>query len=229
MDNSAGHKQKCKPGVLDQNFTEQSLNAWLAEYQALRVEIEWLIRDGTQYQKFAIALLGIVFAAIGWITQSAKILLLPTLLVIPFLFCLLGFLYIRQHEEAFIIGAYIKDYVRPKVRELLSTDDLWGWEEFKWKTNDKLCEVKIFKLLSSSKMIFILRSCIFIFPSFVCLASAVGYSTIQGATLLLQTYKWPLFTLFILCFLFDIIVFVIFSLYLFTQTNLSKRVGICNE
>lgn len=229
MKNTGEKSQSSVSTLSEPEVVEHRLQAWLAEYQALRSEIEWLIRDGTQYQKFAVALLGIVFAAIGLITQSVKVLLLPTLLVTPFLFCLLGFLFIRQHEEAYIIGAYIKEYVRPKVRKLLSENDLWGWEEFKHQTNENLCEGRMFKLFSSIKMIFILRSFIFILPSAVCLTSVCIYSTLRGMPFLLETYKFPLLVLFIAVYFLDIAVFLLFSFYLFTQTNLSKRVGICKE
>jgi hypothetical protein len=97
---------------------EDVLAAWLAEYQALRAEIEWLINDGTRYQNFAITLLGIIGATIGWLLKEASALLLPTLLAVPFIFCLLGFLYSRQHEEVYIVAAYLKDYLRPRVRQL---------------------------------------------------------------------------------------------------------------
>ena len=74
---------------------ENKLNTYLTEYQALRAEIDWLIRDGTQYQKFSIAILSIIFAGIGWIIQNAIELLIPILLTIPFIFCVLGYLFFK--------------------------------------------------------------------------------------------------------------------------------------
>ena len=45
--NSENTKNGHSPS-LDPEVIENRLNAWLAEYQALRSEMEWLIRDGTQ-------------------------------------------------------------------------------------------------------------------------------------------------------------------------------------
>src|SRR3989304_4303082 len=92
--------------------TSERLTAYLAEYSALRSEIEWLVRDGTQYQGLAVKLIGVVFGAAAWIIHQVPDLLLPLLLVVPFVFCTLGFLFSRQHEEVYIVARYITDYIR---------------------------------------------------------------------------------------------------------------------
>jgi hypothetical protein len=149
------------------------LAAWLAEYQCLRAEIEWLINDGTRYQNFAITLVGIIGAAIGWLLKEAPIILIPTLLVVPFVFCLLGFLYSRQHQEVYIVAAYLKDYVRPRVRELVGDESLWGWEEFKSQEWRALSPYRRFKPFGLNDIVFLLRAMLFILPSIVALSVVV--------------------------------------------------------
>lgn len=149
------------------------LATWLAEYQALRAEIEWLINDGTRYQNFAITLLGIIGAMIGWLLKEASALLLPTLLVVPFIFCLLGFLYLRQHEEVYIVAAYLKDYLRPRVRQLVGDEYVWGWEEFKNERWDAMFRRRRFKAFGINDTVFLLRAMLFIIPSVLALSGVM--------------------------------------------------------
>jgi len=113
---------------------EEKLEAYLAEYSALREEIKWLIQEANQYQNFAIALIGATVTLIPWVLDKALALLIPVLLILPFLFSLLGFLYLREHEEVYVVGAYLREYLRSQVRNLVKDSHTWGWEEF--KTND---------------------------------------------------------------------------------------------
>ena len=103
-----------------------ALNAWLAEYKSLRAEIEWLVEGGTKYQNFAITLLGLLSSILAWVIERSHDLIIPSLLVVPFLFTLLGFLYCRQHEEVYVIAAYLNTYVRPRVRALVGDNDILG-------------------------------------------------------------------------------------------------------
>lgn len=207
------------------DLIQEKLNAYLAEYQALRSEIEWLIRDSTQYQKFAFTLLGIVFMALGWITQKAPDLIVPTLLAVPYLFCVLGLLYIRQHEEVYIVAAYLKEHMRPKIRSLLSDQHLWGWEEFKAKRTNELLEGSFLKPLSTGRMINILRTMLFAVPSFVSVVAVTVYAFSKGFHNLLGIYDWGLSMVLIICYLFDLIVLSYFLGYQFARTNLAKRFG----
>ena len=208
---------------------ENKLNTYLTEYQALRAEIDWLIRDGTQYQKFSIAILSIIFAGIGWIIQNAIELLIPILLTIPFIFCVLGYLFLRQHEEVYVVASYIKEYIRPRVRKIIDDEDAWGWEEYKSELNERICSHRLFGCFSSSRMIVILRSCIFVVPSILSLAILVLYSIEKSIPTLTGMYGFPMLILFAIFYIFDILIFLLFLAYLMTQSDLPKRVGICNE
>lgn len=193
---------------------EDALAAWLAEYNSLRTEIEWLIQDGTSYQNYAITLLGILGAAIGWLLNEASVLLLPSLLIIPVIFTLLGFLYIRQHEEVFIVAAYLKEYVRPRVRELVREPMLWGWEEFKTarlKRNNR----RRGHFLNSTDIIILLRGALFILPSVVtlilALLSMLGVAPFEFARVTI----WPLSTIIVILFILDILLVLVLVYYLF--------------
>jgi len=203
---------------------QDRLSVWLAEYQALRTEIEWLIRDANQYQNFAIALLGAVTAAIAWVFEKAPTLIVPTLLVVPFLFCLLGFLFFRQHEEVYVIAAYLREYVRPQVRLLTKDNALWGWEEFKARRTDQIYKCGLFKAISTSKMILVLRTLLFLIPSILSLLVVIIYVTLQGIHQFVSNYGTTNTAFFAIGFFFDVVVVSLLIRNLFTQSDLPRRV-----
>lgn len=205
-------------------LTEQKLAAWLAEYQALRTEIEWLIQDGTRYQNFAITLVGIVIAALGWILKDPADLLLPILLAIPFVFSHLGFLYLRQHEEVFVIAAYLREYLRPRVRSLLSDDSLWGWEEFKAKRTQELTSRTLVSFLSTNTVIVMLRTLLFLLPSLLALLAATLYSLQAGLDKLRLTYSDPSVVTLSVIFLFDVLLVVLFAIHVVRRGDFLKSI-----
>jgi|ERR1035441_1102299 hypothetical protein len=199
-----------------------ALDAWLVEYKCLRSEIEWLIDGGAKYQNLAVTLMGLIFTAIAWIVKEAPVLLVPTLLVIPFLFCLLGFLYCRQHEEVYVVAAYLKDYLRPRVRSLIGEQTLWGWEEFKVQCAD--AQSTRLKLLSSAGFVFILRSMLFVIPSVACLTASVICSIAQGFYPFSNHMLHPTPALLTVWFFFDLTAIVILIVYLLSTRHLSRRI-----
>jgi len=149
---------------------DERVQTYIAEYNALRSEIEWLIKGADQYQNFGIALLGASATILPWLVNNDARLLTPSLLTLPFLFSLLGFLYLRQHEEVFVIAAYLKDYIRPRIRRLITDPDAWGWEDFKEQKSRQVFGKGPLGLLSTSRMVLVLRSSLFLVPSVVCIA-----------------------------------------------------------
>ncbi len=203
---------------------ESAVNAWISEYHALRTEIEWLNSDGSRYQTFAISLLSVVGGVIGWLSANTPTILLPALLIIPFIFCLLGFLYLRQHEEVFVIASYIKDYIRPRLRELTKDQSLWGWEEFKWQklNSRKHAQSKWFTV---TEMVFFLRGMLFIMPSIAALIAVLLFLLYTPPTPV-EMLDNQLFTLFILLgFLIDTLFVVILMYSLISRgRNLPKEI-----
>lgn len=200
---------------------QEALQAWLAEYNSLRAEIEWLIEGGAKYQDFAITLLGLLFTAIAWVTQYGTTLLIPTMLVIPFLFTLLGFLYCRQHEEVYVVASYLKDYVRPRLRSLVGDHSLWGWEEFKARRSRELFKTKR-GLSSSAGIVLVLRSMLFVVPSLGSIIAVVALSISKG---LLRARMFVHFVpaLFVLWFAFDLLIVSALILHLRARTDLPER------
>ena len=178
---------------LERTPNDLALMAWLAEYRALRAEIQWLIEGGTKYQDFAIALLGVLTTTFAWIIEHGHRFLVPSLQVVPFLFTILGFLYCRQHEEVYVVAAYLNDYVRPHVRSLVHDDAIWGWEDFKGAsathTNTSIVNV------------FALRSMLFIAPSAGSMIAVMFYSSSHRLLhlSLLKSLPSALLTIWFLC------------------------------
>lgn len=201
-----------------------ALEAHLAEYQALRAEIEWLIEHGNQYQNFAIVLLSGLAALIAWVLDTSPGLLVPSLLVAPFVFCLLGFLYFRQHEEIYVIAAYLQECVRPQVRSLAEDATIWSWEEFKYRRLRAIAKGRILGMLSGVRMVFFLRAGLFLLPGVVCLLAVVAYATLQGKGRIVETYGENLAALLAVWFIVDATVVLFLAAYLLIQGNLPGRI-----
>jgi hypothetical protein len=199
------------------------LTALLAEYQALRAEMEWLISDGTKYQNLAMTLIGVALAAVGWVIKDAQCLLLPILLAIPFLFCMLGFLFFRQHEEVYVIAAYIREHIRPRLRALLGDDSMWEWEEFKASRTRKMSSRGFSKPFSSANIVWFLRTMIFIIPSILSLATASIYAYVNWFEHVMTIHGLFLIVYGSL-FLFDFVILLMMVLYIFFHGDLQSRI-----
>jgi hypothetical protein len=76
------------------------VEAHLAEYEALRSEIEWLIRDASQYQTYALGLIAVLPPAFALLVNTRQSwLLVPAVLIASAAFCLFGYLFFRNHQE----------------------------------------------------------------------------------------------------------------------------------
>lgn len=195
------------------------IEAHVAEYLALRSEIEWLIKDGSQYQGFAIALLAASLPLLQFLSQTSPALLLITLLPIPFLFCLLGFLYFRQHEEVHIIAAYLASSLRPKVRALTGDPELWSWEEF--KSVRSAPAGRIMSWAAGGRTIFVLRALLFVVPSLLSVCVA-GVLLSRGSPYVPQL--WEAQALIMLALVVDAVITCALLLYLATQGDFAGRI-----
>ncbi len=222
MDESI-HKTTLSPsGLTKDTQGNDHLRPYLVEYEYLRREIEWLSKDSSRYQNLAITLVGAVSAAAAWVFENANLYFVPTLLAIPFLFCLLAFLFFRQYEEIYVVAAYLKEYVRPKLRLLTKDNDLWSWEEFKAERMVEMNKGGFFKRLSTIKMIVILRMLLFIIPSMLSMFITVFYVVSQGIEQLIGDYGVILCALFVFGFLFNTVIIAILLTYLLTQGDLGR-------
>lgn len=190
----------------------------VAEYLALRSEIEWLIKDGSQYQAYAIALVAAVPALLQFLYQSAPETLLPTLLIVQFPFVLLGFLYYRQLEEIHIVAGYLANSLRPRVREITDDPHAWSWEEY--KDAFSLPGVGILCRISSGKIILVLRALLFLLPSVIAVGLAVSL-TIFGTPYFPN--NWLARVTILLGLAFDFVITVLLILVLVRRGDLSRR------
>ena len=72
------------------------LTACLAEYEALRNEIAWLIDHALHIQNYAIGITAGLYPAAALVYRAAPLLVVPLLLTVPLPLSVLGFLYFRQ-------------------------------------------------------------------------------------------------------------------------------------
>lgn len=205
----------------------ERLEAYVAEYQALRAEIEWLIKGGEQYQNFAIALLGASATLLPWVLTNDPNFFVPSLLTLPFLFSLLGFLYLRQHEEVFVVASYLKDYIRPRIRGLTNDPEMWAWEEYKAGKSLRAFGTGPLGWFSAAKIVFMLRSGLFLIPSLACLAivTSTGIDlNLKGVIASLPDKQ----SLFILAYAswcaVDAILVLAFAVYLWAHSDLARRI-----
>jgi hypothetical protein len=202
---------------------EEKLEAYLAEYHSLRTEMEWLIKGADQYQNFTIALIGASVTILPWIQDKTPSILIPTLLILPVLFSLLGLLYLRQHEEVYVIAAYLSEYIRPRVRHLVKDNGAWGWEEFKAQRSKEAFSSGPLGFLSTSKIIVILRSSLFLFPSFAALIVIMIGLDFQNLFQSL-THRLVLNTLMGIWFLCDVLIVLLLIFRLWSQGDLAARI-----
>ncbi len=145
--------------MVDKVTPETQVMAYMAEYNALRDEIGWLLNGATQYQNFAIIL---VCAFLGFLAGTvASQYTIYVFLFAPLSISLLGFLYFRQHEEVYVIARYIDSEIAPRVRTVLGISDIFLWEQFK---ASRVSGVK-----PASRMINTLRLLLFLLPSLIAL------------------------------------------------------------
>jgi hypothetical protein len=92
---------------------------------------------------------------------------IPTLVVVPLPFAVLGFLFIRRHLEVDIEAAYLRDCVRPLIVKQCSGEplSLWTWEEFKLKKFRKLAEVRLLGLVVGHRLALSVRVPLFLGPA----------------------------------------------------------------
>lgn len=197
--------------------------AIITEYNALRLEIEWLIKDATQYQNFAIALMGATIPAIAWVLEKSPNLLNPLLLVIPFVFCLLGFLFFRQHEEVYVVAAYLRESVRPQLWNELKDKSLWQWEEFKHKRSNEINNKGIYKYLSSGRMVLILRTSLFLMPSIISIFAMITQVASKGFQKAFYQYHFYISTCLSIMFVLDVLAVFFLLICVCRQGDLPRR------
>lgn len=202
-----------------------ALIAALAEYDALRIEIAWLIEHGGQLQNYAIGLSVGILPVVTVILQTGKAgLLVGVLLSLPIALSLLGLLYFRQHQEVYVVASYIKEEIRPLIRELCEREDLWTWEEFKKERLELLSARSPIHGASRPASVLLLRLAIFILPAAASLMLAISVSLAQGTRSLYSTYTvGGTFALLLLCSL-DLVLMTVLIIRFAKESDLGRNV-----
>ena len=174
----------------------------LSEYQALRNEIAWLIKNENTYMSLSITLFTAIIAFNKFFLDvNFEFAVIPVLLIIPIPFLLFAALFQHQHIEVHIVASYISNCLRPQVRKLCSDGaQIWQWEEWKSHISTKG---------HNSNFIDFARILVFLLPVALSLAFVgckvfVGQCPLQSIENVCSTYgafSWGLLFLFIVDFL----------------------------
>jgi hypothetical protein len=144
------------------------VDAVLAEYAALRSEIEWLVKDAGQYQTYALGLIAILPPAFALLLGTKRDwLIIPAIMIANSTFCLFGYLFFRSHQEVYVVAAYLKNVLRPKIRKLTGSASVWDWEEYKTKANLDIRHSSKLGLLGSPRFVWLVRLLVFLLPATV--------------------------------------------------------------
>jgi hypothetical protein len=202
------------------------IDAHLAEYEALRNEIEWLIRDASQYQTYALGLIAILPPAFALLVDTRQSwLLVPSLLLASAAFALFGYLFFRNHQEVYVIAGYLARVVRPQVRALTGSTTLWGWEEYKASTYAALRGSSRLGGLAGLPFVVMLRLLVFLLPAGAGPAAAVVILTRGGLAESAATYTWVGLALLGVIALVELLVLVVLSGWCWIKRDLERTLG----
>jgi len=101
------------------------INVALAEFDALRVEIQW--RSTMQHGLLNLSL--VATAALGTIAFSG-LSRVGILLLLPIVGSVFGFLYFDHDVAVSRAGDYIREELRPALKRYTGWDDALGWEDY---------------------------------------------------------------------------------------------------
>lgn len=209
--------------AFDETILEQGVAACLAEYEALIGEMKWLREEASQYQRLSVTLFVGLVPLLGLVASISPDLLIPTLLVAPIPFAVLGYLFFRQHEEVYVIAAYLRLEVRPEIRRLTALPTAWGWEEFKHAQFERHRH-GILGMLGSSKLALAMRILLFLLPAVVSTIGAAGVALVRDPRTLLPMYGWAGAGLAIGAFVLDVLLIALLVSTLWSRGDLAVRV-----
>ena len=202
-----------------------TLEAALAEYQALRAEIAWLIEHGAQLQNYAIGLaIGLFPVAAFILDKQSPAFMIGLLLMAPLALCLLGLLYFRQHQEVYVIAAYITESVRPIISELSGRNDIWSWEDFKAARQTNLSDRSAILGIWKQKTILMLRLAIFALPAACSFVLALAVAIAQGLERIVGIYTSIGTIVLLFLAVVDLLIMVILTVRFSTEADLAAVV-----
>jgi hypothetical protein len=169
--------------------TSSSIDVILAEYTAMRNEIDWLIKDAGQYQTYALGLVAVLPPAFALLLDTKQALLvIPAIIVANSAFCLFGYLFFRCHQEVYVVAAYLRQVLRPHVRQLTGSSSMWGWEEYKANAHLAIQRSSRLGILGNPRFVVMLRLQVFLLPAAV---GVVSISVMLFRSGMVDEYSLP--------------------------------------
>jgi MFS family permease len=204
--------------------TESAVTACLAEYEALQAEMHWLRKEAAQYQGFALAIAAATGPLLGFEFASHPSWVVPTLVIIPIPFAVLGFLFFRQHLEVYVVSAYVRDRVRPQLSRLTAMPDLWTWEEFKYVHLSRTARGRRFGFIINERMAVAMRTTLFLWPAVFAVIGALVLTIQAGAGTITRSYGWSGIVAMLVVLLADVCLVVLFLALLWVRGDLPETV-----
>jgi hypothetical protein len=197
------------PGLVD---------AILAEYAALRSEIEWLIKDAGQYQTYALGLIAVLPPAFALLLGAKRDwLTIPAIIIANSTFCLFGYLFFRSHQEVYVVASYLKNVVRPKIRQLTGSESVWDWEEYKARANLDIRHSSRLGLLGSPRFVWLVRLLVFVLPAAVGVVAVAVILFHQASR-----YSWFALTGIAIGLAINVGMLVVLALWFWVKGDLAK-------
>jgi hypothetical protein len=218
---------------------DPAVDACLAEYHALRGEMLWLREEAAQYQGFALAITAALGPLLGFELASHTKWVIPTMVVVPLPFAVLGFLFFRQHLEVYIVAEYIRKHIRDKIRTLCSaqrhgpprTDaemaaikDLWNWEEVKSEEFRDFVKIRWLDFIVAHKLAVFMRTALFLGPAVAAMVTAVALVLQSNMRSLYTEYSKAGCWLMLVCFVADIVSVALLVALLAARGDFSRSV-----
>jgi hypothetical protein len=153
--------------------------------------------------------------------NSSAVFLIGLLVALPIALSLLGLLFFRQHQEVYVIAAYIREKIRPTIRELTGRDDAWGWEEFKAASQKRLSARSPILGMWRPRTILLLRLAIFSLPALCSVLIAISLAIAQGASKIYASYTTAGSAVLLLFAVIDVVVMVVLGIRLWSESDLA--------
>ena len=173
------------------------ISACIAEYNARRDEIGWLINGAQSYQALSIALVCGFIGFLAGIAGKHSPYEIYVFLFTPPVLSLLGFLYFRQHQEVYVVAACIDQKIVPTLRRAIGSDDVFVWERHKASAPQGIKPAAV--------MVNFLRLLLFALPSLLALGAAASDIELPDGHMSLATgfqmFLWLVDALILVAFL----------------------------
>lgn len=102
-----------------------AVQSWLAEFQALRDEILFRMRNADYFLIINVGAIGTILTLALTIKEIER-----TMLVIPFISCFLGLMYFNQLRHVQMLGRYIQNVIVPALSAECDNVSVMGWEVY---------------------------------------------------------------------------------------------------